>query len=102
MLFFIFFIFFSLFIYLLHYHNNKTLLHASLLCSRALSGACAVGSALSQSGGDAQSLGAASLRDEPLQRLMEKGLPRWGGGSPVTKSSDKKWEGGYLATFLSN
>lgn len=69
-------LFFFSFIYLLHYHNNKALLRASPLCSRALSGARGVGSASSQSRDDTQSLGAASLRDEPLNRLTEKGLPQ--------------------------
>lgn len=48
----------------LHYHGNKALLCASTLCSRALSGACRIGSALIQCADDTKSLDGVSLQDE--------------------------------------
>lgn len=48
----------------LHYHGNKALLRASTLCSRALSGACRVGSALIPCADDTKSLDGVSLQDE--------------------------------------
>lgn len=48
----------------LHYHGNKALLCASTLCSQALSGACHVGSALTQCIDDTKSLDGVSLQDE--------------------------------------
>lgn len=48
----------------LHCHGNKALLCASALCSRALSGACHIGSALIHCVDDTKNLDCVSLQDE--------------------------------------